>query len=114
MTTGVVKKRFLTMCFGGNVRSVGLARALKEQHGQEAIAVGHGFVSTPTMHMLCVWADYIMPMQDELKVYVPDQFRAKVRVIDVGPDRYHIPTHPDLQLFFSRITREWAEANWNI
>lgn len=108
-----MKKRFFTMCQGGNVRSVGLAYAIKH-HGQEALAGGWETLSPESIRMLCEWADFVMPMQTEFVKYIPVEYHLKMRVIDVGPDVYGTPLHPVLQEFFFRIVPEWKDRHWAI
>lgn len=89
--------KILTVCFGGNVRSVGMARFLKTQRGHDAIAMGWAYNSTETKAMLFAWADLIIVMTERMLVQVPPPLHDKTRVCDVGDDRYHNHMHPDLQ-----------------
>ncbi len=101
---------FLCMCEGGNVRSVGLAFQLKE-HGQQALACGWRFTNPKTLNMLCGWADYIVVMQAEMAKYIPEAWKNKVRIVDVGPDNYGYAFHPQLQGFLKGVVDSWA-ANY--
>lgn len=106
--------KFFTMCQRGNVRSAPLAYVLKDAHGQEAIAGGWQSLNHDTIRMLCAWADYVVVMQPAFKKYIPDEFQAKVRVVDVGQDVYGTPMHPHLMGFLKSVTREWEHAGWKI
>ena len=48
--------KILCICKGGNVRSVALTQAIKED-GHEAIAIGTDHISAETLLMLGKWAD---------------------------------------------------------
>ena len=89
-------ERYLCVCDGGNVRSAALAFVLKWELKQEAIAAGRLHLSPDTMAMLCDWASLIVLMQPHMIESIPEQFHAKVRVIDVGEDRFGVYVHPDL------------------
>ena len=108
--------RFLTVCLGGNVRSVGLAAVLKLQEGQEAIAVGALFTSPATFRLLISWAQYVVVMAEEVIGYLPPfvvQSR-KLRLVDVGPDRFGNPFHQELQDYFKPLVADWALRAWKI
>jgi predicted protein tyrosine phosphatase len=89
--------KIVTMCFGGNVRSVGLKFLLHAKYGHDAIACGHDYNTPETRNMLFEWADYIVVMTADFAQYVPDKYRYKTFCYDVGEDRYHNPFHPELQ-----------------
>ena len=88
--------KFLCVCDGGNVRSAALAFVLHDLRGHEAIPVGRLRVSPETMNMMCHWADVIAIMQPHMIESVPEQFRAKVKCVDVGIDRFGVYVHPAL------------------
>lgn len=94
------------------MRSVGLAFVLKHKHGQEAIAASWRFLSEATIRMLCEWANYVVVMQAEFARFVPEAARAKLRVVDVGPDHYHSPFHPGLISFYTEVAADWAARNF--
>lgn len=89
--------KIVTMCFGGNVRSVGLKSLLHTKYGHDAVACGHSFNTLETRKMLFAWADYIVVMMKGFEEYVPSEFRHKTFLYDVGEDRYGNPFHPELQ-----------------
>lgn len=97
--------KFLTICDGGNVRSVSMAFVLKElKQGHEAFAIGRLFTSVDTMNYLCTWADKIIIMEPHMIESVPTQWHKKIHIIDVGPDVYGYALHPDLM----KLTQEGA------
>lgn len=88
--------KYLIVCDGGNVRSNALGYHLKWQHNREAIAVGRLYMSPETMEMLTSWADRIVLMQPHMTESIPVEYVDKVIVADVGPDRFGIYIHPEL------------------
>lgn len=97
--------KILTVCEGGTVRSVGLARYLKKvcDPGHDALAASWRRNTRDTMIMLCEWAELIIIVEPQDRVQLPVRYRAdgaaadKVKVCDVGRDRYLNPFHRDLQ-----------------
>ena len=106
--------RFLTMCEGGNVRSVALAFVLKDNYGQDAIACSWRSNTRETRNMLYAWADYIVVMQPHFAEHVPGEFAPKVRCVDVGPDSYGTPMHGDLLAELNKVVRGWRDRGWKI
>ena len=86
----------LTMCQGGNSRSVSCAYVLKYFYGVDALACGWEKNSEDTLETLFTWADAIIIMQKEFSKYVPQQYREKLFALDVGPDRWCNGLHPEL------------------
>lgn len=100
--------KILTICEGGNVRSVALAFILKDQLGHDAIAMSWRRNSLKTKKMLFKWADKIVLMEDlRTKTFeknLPKICGEKIQVLDVGQDQWYNPMHPDLQrIILSRI-----------
>lgn len=95
--------KILTMCAGGQVRSVGLKYRLTYHHGHEALACGQDSNSPETIEMLCEWADYIVVMTKEYEKFIPEKYHLKengerkLYCYDVGVDRYGYAFHPELQ-----------------
>src|SRR5258708_3668154 len=113
--------RCLTMCNGGNVRSVTLARMLRKR-GHEAIAAGcDSDWSLGTIIMLTNWADVIYIMGDDSlrklhrRMDVAEVSTVQVGMIEskisqqykVGFDAWVVPQHPDLL----RRLRDMVEAD---
>ena len=88
--------KLLCLCQGGNSRSAGLAYVLKYGYGHDALAVGWHRNSDKTRAMLYKWADRIFIVQAEFMQYVPEPFRKKVTVYELGPDIWFNSLHPDL------------------
>jgi hypothetical protein len=88
--------KLLTMCQGGNSRSVSLAYLLKYVYGHDALACGWEKNDVKTRNMLCKWADRIFIMQAEFERFIPKKYKEKVTAYDVGPDIWCNPFHPDL------------------
>ena len=80
--------KVLTVCQGGNSRSVGCACLLKLKYGIDAIASGWEFNSNETKEMLFKWADCIIVMQEIFKEHIPLEYHNKLLVVDVGEDSY--------------------------
>lgn len=96
--------KILTVCQGGTVRSVALARMLKDEDVREkysypgeahdAIAASWQWNGHGTLLMLCAWADLIVVMEPKHQEHLPPSYRLgrvlskKVKVCDVGPDHF--------------------------
>lgn len=91
-----MKIKFLCICENGNNRSVFMAYRLK-RHGHEALAAGWRNASPETLIMLCRWADRIVVMQQGFELRIPQQFRNKAVILDVGPDRWGPQWHRELK-----------------
>ena len=90
--------KFLCVCEGGNCRSVALAQQLKER-GHDAVAVGWRYNSPEVIVMLALWADTVVFLQDfpnPYGIWILEEHRQKVRILDVGPDRWYVAQHPEL------------------
>lgn len=111
-----IVKKFLCICQGGNVRSAGLAFILKYHGGQDAIAASTFSNSPETLTMLCDWADYIILMAQDVLATMPPGVLAKRRyaLVDVGPDRYGSPFHPELQGMLMPVVQQWAANDWDL
>jgi len=106
-------KKILTVCEGGNVRSVGLAYALKS-NGQDAVAASWRFNTKETLAMLYRWADFIVVMQPEMMEHIPNRYKPKLRCIDVGPDRFGSAFHPELQGIFQAHMLDWQARDFEL
>lgn len=110
------------MCQGGVVRSVALKHLLVygDAHGQgttgygcrDVIACGWATTSGETREMLFAWADTIIIMQDAFRVFIPAPFHRnpdgskRLFVIDVGPDVWRTPFHPELEPKLRQLVEE--------
>ena len=88
--------KILCICERGNSRSVALAWILKDGMNQEAIAVGLRTMGQETKDLLFRWADRIILVDKRLEFEIPEEFRHKTKVWDVGPDRYFRGFEPEL------------------
>lgn len=99
------KKNFkiLTLCRGGQVRSVGAKYILSYKYGHDVIACGWESNSESTRELLYQWADYIIIMESKFEQYVPDKYKfneageRKLFCYDVGEDRFGYAFHLELQ-----------------
>jgi len=106
--------KILCICEGGNVRSGALAYQLKNL-GIDALALGWRYNTLETLGMLAEWADYIILMQPwQNVVYSLPGFQAKIRVLDVGPDRWGSNTHPELHTIIQPHVAEWKDRGFQL
>lgn len=91
-----MKYKILTMCAGGNVRSVGLKYLLKYKYGHESLACGQDANSPETIEMLCNWADYIVVVTEEYTKFIPEKYHSKLFCYQIGEDRFGYAFHPEL------------------
>ena len=78
----------LCVCSGGNVRSVTLAFVLKHK-GYDAISSIARFNSKKTFDLLGKWADVIYVVQEKYSKAIPDKWKNKIKLFDLGPDIWH-------------------------
>lgn len=97
--------KILTVCDQGNNRSVQFAHLLKYKYkGSDTIPVGLSSHSKETLEMLFKWADVII-LTDRVQK-VPDEYKDKVKVWDVGEDRYPRPFNPELHQLARKLIEE--------
>lgn len=104
--------KILCCCYGGNSRSVSLAMLLKLNHGQrDVLAVGLGHTSEPTKRMLFDWADVVAVVGERsLFDLLPEDVRPKVVWVNIGPDRWFDPMHPDLTSRLLPVLDQWGRT----
>jgi len=107
------RKKFLTVCEGGNVRSVSMAFTLKYDHNQDAVAFSFSKNGDELLVLLAPWADYIICMEGKFASRF-DPWKEKVRVVDVGPDRWMNPLHKDLYEYLAGVAQDWANRGFMI
>ncbi len=109
VTNGRIKhpnaKKVLCLCRGGNSRSVGLGCTLKYVFGHDAVAAGFEGNSAETLEMLYNWADIIVAMREFFMEKVPEQYRDKLRFVEVNEDVYF---HPDPILY--KMCHDWVNT----
>lgn len=93
------RQRILCVCQGGNCRSVHLAYLLKYRYGADALACGYEGNANDTLEMLSNWADIIIVVQAFMKEKILVAQQHKVRVFDVGVDRFFKPNVELIELF---------------
>lgn len=99
--------KIVCLCQRGNIRSVSLAFLLKDEFGQDAVAIGWQTAGEELSCLLFCWAERIIVMEDYMRAKVPERFSGKVLVCDVGPDHYGNSKHPDLL----RKVRDWLGSH---
>lgn len=89
--------KILTMCRGGNVRSVTLAYLFKYKYGIDSLACGWERNSTETNEMLFDWADLIITVEPYiLEQKIPQKYHHKAKVYAIGEDIWGMALHPEL------------------
>lgn len=104
--------KILCCCYGGNSRSVSLAMLLKLNHGQrDVLALGLGHTSEPTKKMLLDWAEVVVLVGEKsLFDLVPEEYRGKIVWVNIGPDRWYNPMHPDLTTRLLPVLQQWMST----
>ena len=87
--------RNLCICWYAHSRSVALARLL-QQRGEPAVAIGVG-TSGDAINVLAQWADRIFVLETSYKDFVPEAYRHKVIIFDVGADVWSNPYSIELR-----------------
>lgn len=81
-----------------------MARELhKRKHA--AVAIG-AHSSGDAVSILAAWADTIFVLQPGYMNYVPLEHIGKVVVMDVGPDKWVNPYHPELAALLDQMLKE--------
>lgn len=83
-----MKTKSLCICQGGRVRSVALRFVLTDEHQHDALACGLEKQEPETMEMLYSWADRVWLLDARFVSCIPDRWKHKLTVLDVGPDRW--------------------------
>ena len=99
----------ITICEGGNVRSVGLARILKNRHHNVvAIGTAHNMAGDEPIRILVKWAELVVLMSASLKPAptIMAIEKHKVAICEVGPDRYGHHRHHALVALCERWASE--------
>lgn len=93
----------VTICRGGNVRSVTLAYVLKYKYHVDAVAIGHEGNSATTKHMLSKWADVIIVAESYMQDFISKKYAKKTIVLSVGEDIWGMALHPELIALCDRL-----------
>lgn len=98
--------KILCVCARGNSRSVALAWILKDHLGLDAIAMGIEANSPETKDMLFKWADKIVLVDKSFEPQIPDEFKPKLKIYDVGGDRFFRGFEPELLNMYSEYLQK--------
>ena len=99
--------KILCICARGNSRSVALSWILKDHLHLDALAMGLEANSEETKEMLYKWADRIILVDKNFLDFIPEQYRAKLKIFDVGGDRFFRGFEPELlQMYVDYINKE--------
>lgn len=96
----------LCVCQGGRVRSVALRYLLTDTYKHDALACGVEKNSPDTLLMLCEWADIIFVLDKRILGLLPNLYSDKVKMIDVGPDKWGSETNSELRAILSSKLKE--------
>lgn len=105
-----IKQKILTVCQGGNVRSVSAATILKSR-GHEAIPVGHFHASDDTLSKMIGWADKVLILSEDAVTKAPfmdNNVQGKIAQLDIGPDKWGDPFSPELVDILKHSVDRWA------
>ena len=103
--------KILTMCAGGNVRSVALKYLLKYRYKHEALNCGQDANSPETIEMLCRWADHIIVLEPDYAKFVPETYKEKAFCYNVGPDRFGSAFHQELLAILDFMINQHGKFN---
>jgi hypothetical protein len=106
------RKKFLTICEGGIVRSVSLAAVLRWDFKQDAVPLSGAKSSDEVISLLSDWAEYIIVMWNPAVERIPKRNIGKIRLFDVGPDIWGNPMHPELRDLMGLKAEEWKRSGW--
>jgi predicted protein tyrosine phosphatase len=90
-------QRILAVCLRGNSRSAAMAWVLKEEFERDAVCIGWSAAGPELMDTLCRWAEVVVVMEGKFAKHIPAAYAEKIKVCDVGDDRWVNPRHPELQ-----------------
>jgi len=100
--------KILCVCSAGINRSGAMAYILK-RNGHDALTIGADRNSPETIEMLSKWSDAIVVMQPRFVAAIPEAYRNKIRICDVGLDTYGSPTHHVLIDRVKTYVEKWGE-----
>lgn len=90
------RQKIVTVCQGGNNRSVCLGFILKHQLGLDSVAIGIETAGEELQTILFKWAEKIILTDKRFEDKIPKKYKKKLLIWDVGPDRYGVWWHPEL------------------
>lgn len=87
----------ITVCHGGNIRSVGMAEVLKYGFNHNAVALSIEKNTPEPLGIMCEWADLILVVTASIRPQIPEKYHHKTKVAEVGPDVFGNSRHPALK-----------------
>ena len=89
-----------------------MAMLLKLNHGQrDVLAMGLGHTSEATKRVLFDWSDVIVVIGERfLFDLVPEDQQRKIIWVNIGPDRWYNPTHPELVGKLLKVLDLWGKS----
>jgi hypothetical protein len=73
-----------------------MAFLLKYVKDFETLTAGVEYHTPETLKMLYEWADVITVPEEKLLVFIPEEYKNKIKFYDIGPDQYPRPFNKDL------------------
>lgn len=98
-----MKQKILCVCHAGAVRSVAMADILRQQFGQDAMAISWDKSSDQTWDMMCLWADLIFIVEEYQRARVKPEHASKVKLLPLGCDIWGSAHHPQLRAILPRM-----------
>lgn len=99
--------KIITVCKEGNNRSVHFSHLLKYKYkGSDVLPIGVVSCSIETQRMLFDWADHIIVTDEALMSLLPEGYDDKIKLWDVGADRYKRPFNAELYEIVKRFIEE--------
>ena len=101
-------QRVLTVCQGGNVRSVMMRYLFNYKYGLDCLACGWEPNTVETKRMLFDWADMVICMQDGIREKLPEDVQTKAVTWDIGDDVWGL--NADLMEVCDSVIQQHLEA----
>ena len=92
--------KVLVVCQRGNSRSSSLAYILKDGYGHDAIAIGLESNGEEVKELLYNWAEKIILVDNRFVSQIPEKYKSKLKIWDVGPDRFFLGVVPELMQLY--------------
>jgi hypothetical protein len=92
--------KIVVLCQRGNTRAAAVAWYLKRYLKHEVIAAGFVGTSRKTRRMLYNWSDVIICVAKRYAHWVPEEYRHKLKIWNIGRGRWFPGYHEDLIALF--------------
>lgn len=105
--------KILTVCAGGNCRSVTLATLLKFEWKHDAIAASVNKNGDELFNLLIAWCNRILTVDTGVHEKFLTRFphaADKTTLLNIGQDRWGMSMHPDLVPLAHRLITEWVQS----